>query len=858
MDEVSSPGIIATNGGTAVIDTFAAVEVEHSSRCIAQSSNDDTNSNIPSDVVAIALSSGFGPPTPRVDIGTTASNTSSNDSCVEQQSRNIMLPSGEEMNCKNTLQSFDAVEYHHPVTSIHPPTDGLPDISLLSLPSDLQTLAHTIIGTPVSTVANTPNTRPGSGDHDTNTTTIHADAVVAVSTIPEAEAYVIPNHRERRKVSKLHYIAIGTGIVVLLIIGMIIGITIPILASSPRDEKDQMFKTPPEYISDYIYQYINNITLSNYSIHLLDDQSSTNTTNATAEEASLHWLIANSINDPNWIAFFDRNGKGYDDRAPENPLADLRQHVELTQRYVLLIFWFQQKDEWTLEFAESWIHTDGWLRDTSVCTWYGIICEDIDLMTLLWNGEDLVDDENMNHTTSTGTEDESLISVVTQILFLSDGPMYAVNEVNMNDEVNDEANHEVTDEAKDEVLWSWILYNYFTVFNGNAFSGTIPNDIGLLTHLRIMNFKSNRLTGTIPSSLGLLSSLVVFDVSNNALSGPIPESMPQLTGLTYFDISYNNVNGTIPSLFTQFENMNRFHATANILSGTIPELYWTDIHIFDVSYNRLNGTIPESIQEWTRLEIFLVMGNTFTGTIPTWIDVFSNMTAYSIAKNQFTGTIPSSIQSWDSAEYIDLSSNDIHGALPLLSQNSTLIYLNVTNNKMNGTFPFGDGACDSLLYFSCGKNYFSGPVPNGFESCMLHLIEFEVAYNQLTGTLPDYLFQSTSLQRLSAANNDFTGTLPATIDESYLFEIELQNNMLVGTLPLYIEKWTNLALLDVSGNDFTGTIPSQLGTGWSYPTLLLHNNSFTGNVSEQLCYSAQLVVVDCDVSCTCCTTCFQE
>jgi hypothetical protein len=54
--------------------------------------------------------------------------------------------------------------------------------------------------------------------------------------------------------------------------------------------------------------------------------------------------------------------------------------------------------------------------------------------------------------------------------------------------------------------------------SGMDFSGTIPPDIGLLTSLTLLDFKSNRVTGSLPESIGYCSLLEGLDwIYRNAL-----------------------------------------------------------------------------------------------------------------------------------------------------------------------------------------------------------------------------------------------------------------------------------------------------------------------------------------------------
>ena len=44
-------------------------------------------------------------------------------------------------------------------------------------------------------------------------------------------------------------------------------------------------------------------------------------------------------------------------------------------------------------------------------------------------------------------------------------------------------------------------------FEGNDITGSIPEELGLLSNLQLLDLAGNRLSGAIPSSLGQLKSL---------------------------------------------------------------------------------------------------------------------------------------------------------------------------------------------------------------------------------------------------------------------------------------------------------------------------------------------------------------
>ncbi|XP_010479171.1 PREDICTED: receptor like protein 30-like [Camelina sativa] len=60
-------------------------------------------------------------------------------------------------------------------------------------------------------------------------------------------------------------------------------------------------------------------------------------------------------------------------------------------------------------------------------------------------------------------------------------------------------------------------------FSGNQLHGPIPDSVGLLKGLRILNMSSNAFTGHIPSALANLTSLESLDLSQNKISGSIPQ-----------------------------------------------------------------------------------------------------------------------------------------------------------------------------------------------------------------------------------------------------------------------------------------------------------------------------------------------
>lgn len=92
--------------------------------------------------------------------------------------------------------------------------------------------------------------------------------------------------------------------------------------------------------------------------------------------------------------------------------------------------------------------------------------------------------------------------------------------------------------------------------SNNRFSGVIPEELGQLISLQMLNFSHNNFTGLIPSSLGNLAALESLDLSSNKLGGGIPSQLTNLTFLEALNLSENSLFGPIPNgnQFGTFDN----------------------------------------------------------------------------------------------------------------------------------------------------------------------------------------------------------------------------------------------------------------------------------------------------------------
>ncbi|KAB5518987.1 hypothetical protein DKX38_023306 [Salix brachista] len=248
----------------------------------------------------------------------------------------------------------------------------------------------------------------------------------------------------------------------------------------------------------------------------------------------------------------------------------------------------------------------------------------------------------------------------------------------------------------------------------NQLHGTIPESLGKLTGLKILDLGYNRLSGQIPPTLGNLEALETLDLQANFLNDSIPPSLGKLMNLTTLSLSENRLSGYLPQELGKLSKLGQLFLHSNNLTGRLPESYvnLTSLRRFTVSGNKLSGEIPPFIANFTRLTHLYLMGNDFEGELPPRIFNLSgleelmvsdlkntsfpfpeigNLTNinYLLLRNcSVTGGIPDYIgNNWKSLYYLDLSFNDLSGSIPQSLEKASLDTLSLTNNKLNGSIP---------------------------------------------------------------------------------------------------------------------------------------------------------------------------
>ncbi|XP_058071782.1 probable LRR receptor-like serine/threonine-protein kinase At1g56140 isoform X6 [Magnolia sinica] len=297
----------------------------------------------------------------------------------------------------------------------------------------------------------------------------------------------------------------------------------------------------------------------------------------------------------------------------------------------------------------------------------------------------------------------------------------------------------------------------------------IPEAIGKLTHLTVLNLRGNYLTGPLPSSIGNLRAMQDLNLNTNLLSGSIPKELGNLRNLTSLSLGTNSFNGSLPPEMGNLVNLQGLFLDSIGVSGPIPSTFANLVNletlwVFD---NEHTGTIPDFIGNWSKLKFLYLHGNAFQGPIPSSLSSLASLTDLRI------GEIMSGTSS-----------------LAFIKGMRSLNTLILRNSKISDTIPFNIGEYRSLQYL-------------------------DLSFNNLTGEIPSSLFNMSTLLNLFLGNNNLSGSLPSRKSSS-LKTIDLSYNQLSGSFPSWITQGLQLNLVannfDVNSfnNRFSTSLPSGL------------------------------------------------
>ncbi|XP_062005837.1 receptor-like protein 7 [Rosa rugosa] len=420
--------------------------------------------------------------------------------------------------------------------------------------------------------------------------------------------------------------------------------------------------------------------------------------------------------------------------------------------------------------------------------------------------------------------------------------------------------------------------------------GAFPKEIFQVSTLESVDLSANsELRGSLPEFLknGSLESLVL---SGTKFSGILPDSIGNLKMLSRLDLSDCNFTGAVPKSLANLTQLGFLALSSNKFSSSINSIQWDKLiklELLDLSNNLLYGSIPLSPFSIPLLRSLLLSGNHFSGQLLE----FSNLSSYLLYKldlssNNLEGSIPVSVFNLPGLQEFNLSSNNLSG-FPFygLQESRNLSFLDLSHNSLK-TFPSFLKNQSSLTFLDLSDNQISGQIPNwiwglplkslglccnklvSLEAPLLgstyHLMELDLHSNQIQGQIPlfvsgDYLdysrnnFSSSiptdigdfiSVVHLSLSSSNLYGEIPESICNTSVGVLDLSNNSLSGIIPECLTQTSSLGVLDLRRNNLSGSIPDTFHEDCSLQTLALSRNQIQGHFPKSLANCSSLEVLD--------------
>ncbi|WRX10341.1 Protein kinase domain - like 10, partial [Theobroma cacao] len=365
----------------------------------------------------------------------------------------------------------------------------------------------------------------------------------------------------------------------------------------------------------------------------------------------------------------------------------------------------------------------------------------------------------------------------------------------------------------------------------------IPASIGNLINLSVLYLNNNKLSDLIPQEIGLLRSLSVLELSYNSFTGPIPASIGNLINLFFLYLNNNKLSGSIPQELGLLRSLSDLVLSDNNFTGSIPASIgiWSNLSYLFLVNNNLSGSIPQEMNGLRNLKSLQLKNNKFVGSLPHNICLGGLLTNFTVANNNFTGRIPKTLKNCTNLYRVRLDGNQFFGNITEdFGIYPNLNYIDLSNNQFYGELSWKWGECHNLKNMKISKNNISGEIPATL-GMMTQLQRLDLSFNYLTGEIPKELGRLTSLMDLSLQGNQLSGNIPLKTGMLHdLQTLNLAANNLTGSLSKEIENCSKLQFLNLSLNRFVGTIPLEIGDLHSLENIDLSQNLLMGEIPPQL------------------------
>ncbi|KAJ1289730.1 hypothetical protein BS78_02G186600 [Paspalum vaginatum] len=216
-----------------------------------------------------------------------------------------------------------------------------------------------------------------------------------------------------------------------------------------------------------------------------------------------------------------------------------------------------------------------------------------------------------------------------------------------------------------------------------------------------------------------------------------------------------------------------------------------------------------------------------------------------VKQNNLSGAIPDAIfLNCSRLGVVDLGYNSLSGEIPraasaLSTVGGWFAVLNVYSNMLTGTLPRWLANCSSLMTLDVENNSLDDELPTSIVSGKQYLKYLHLTNNNFAnrdGDLDPFftaLSNCTCLQELEAGNVGMRGRLPSWLGSRLppnMSHLNLELNAIEGPIPASIGDIINMTLMNLSSNLLNGTIPASICGLQRLERLVLSDNHLAGEI----------------------------
>ncbi|KAL1833846.1 hypothetical protein ACET3Z_003497 [Daucus carota] len=385
---------------------------------------------------------------------------------------------------------------------------------------------------------------------------------------------------------------------------------------------------------------------------------------------------------------------------------------------------------------------------------------------------------------------------------------------------------------------------------GNQFSGELPSSLGKLKYLKQLHIGQNCFWGSIPKTIGNLLFLQELDVSLNEMNGTIPKSLGKLSRVTDLKLENNHWQGVITE--GHLMNLNKLQYLSVSTDRARPLVFnvtpqWNPpFRLLSLElYNCIVGPkLPEWIRVQSKLNVVILQNAGIEDTVPEdwFFNISSQVTLLDLSYNMIKGKLPLKLK-FPELGTVDLRNNHFEGPVPLCFTNATYMFLQ--QNLFSGPIPNDISELTELRILDVSKNYLTGMIPSAVcEMASLDILSLRE--NQFHGQLPQCWNDLQRITVLDIASNNLSGEIPSSLGLLQVLRIlSLSNNSLSGQIPSSFQNCTDLKILDLGNNKLSGNLPLWIGNDSTQFWILgLKSNKLNGTIPRQWCNLSDLHILD--------------